>query len=49
MGHDDVKVYMVDPREDIPCLRELSLIYDEQLIMQKKAIEQLNEIEQVTF
>ena len=28
---DDVKIYLVDPRDEKPCLRELSDIYKEQV------------------
>ena len=42
---DDVKVYLVDPRDEKPCLRELSDIYKEQMELQKEAIKRVAVIE----
>ena len=42
---DDVKVYLVDPRDEKPCLRELSDIYKEQMELQKEAIKRVAIIE----
>eukprot|EP00093_Oithona_nana_P004408 04408.XXX_95632_92827_1 [CDS] Oithona nana genome sequencing. len=42
---DDVKVYLVDPRDEKPSLRELSDIYKEQMELQKGAIKRVAVIE----
>ena len=42
---EDVKVYLVDPRDEKPCLRELSDIYKEQCKKQEEAIKRVSLIE----
>ena len=42
---DDVKVYLVDPRDERPCLRELSDIYKEHVELQKEAVKRVSVIE----
>lgn len=42
---NDVKVYLVDPRDEKPCLRELADIYKEQVELQKSAIKRVAVIE----
>lgn len=42
---DDVKVYLVDPRDEKPCLRELQDIYKEHVELQKSAIKRVAVIE----
>ena len=38
---EDVKVYLVDPRDEKPCLRELSDIYREQCKLQEEAMKRI--------
>ena len=45
LARDDVKVYMVDPREDKPCLKELECIYEQQLKFQERAVHRVETIE----
>lgn len=42
---EDVKVYLVDPRDQKPCLRELSDIYKEHVELQKGAVKRVSVIE----
>ena len=42
---EDVKVYLVDPRDTKPCLRELSDIYKEHVEYQKEAVKRVSVIE----
>ena len=45
MTTEDVKVYLVDPRDEKPCLRELSDIYKEHVELQKEAVKRVSVIE----
>ena len=41
------QVYLVDPREKRPCLKELNDIFKEQLVLQQAALKQVGIIEKV--
>ena len=41
------KVYLVDPREKKPCLRELNDIFKEHLVLQQAALKQVGIIDKV--
>jgi hypothetical protein len=43
----DLQVYLVDPREKRPCLKELNDIFKEHLVLQQAAIKQVGLIEKV--
>jgi hypothetical protein len=45
LTNNDVKVYLVDPRDEKPCLRELADIYKEHVSLQKEAIKRVAVIE----
>ena len=45
LSADDVKVYLVDPRDPQPSLRELSDIYREHVELQKEAVKRVAVVE----
>ncbi len=47
MAAKDAKVYMVDPREESPCLKELEMVYVEQMRHQESAVARVRKIEKV--
>ena len=48
LSPEDVKVFLVDPRQPRPCMRELALIYGEQANMQEAAVRRVDRIEAVS-
>lgn len=42
---EDVKVYLVDPRDKSPCLLELNDIYKEQILLQRAAVKRVGVIQ----
>lgn len=47
LSYEDVKLYMVDPRDEGPCLRELQVVFKEQMEHQQMAIDRVLKIEKV--
>lgn len=47
LSREDVKVYMVDPRDEEPCLKELKVIFREELRAQAKAKTRVDRVEKV--
>ncbi|TRY78534.1 hypothetical protein TCAL_04253 [Tigriopus californicus] len=45
LTREDVKVYMVDPRDEEPCLKELKVIFGEELRAQAKAKARVDNVE----